>query len=203
MREDDTCSVPLLQEITPTQGICMIIDKQYFQGSIYYRNICTLQITDQSTEQNKLEPTSLLTFSSAIAVTLLCSLPLLLQQLCCYMYFPKSHTYCIINHLNNETSASQHCSYYLCDVFSGTCDRPKHHPGSFLRYLQCDSVTFQATGKFEKYFLVISLRACLADIPHSYWMIHSCLPPRSSSAENTVVFLQQRERTETNFSWKM
>lgn len=37
--EDDTCSVPLLQEITPTQGICMIIQKHYFQGIIYYRNI--------------------------------------------------------------------------------------------------------------------------------------------------------------------
>lgn len=138
MREDDTCSVPLLQEITPTQGICMIIEKQYFQGFIYYRNTYKLQITDHSTEHNKLEPTPLLTFSSVIAITLFCFLPLLLQQqLCCYMYSPKSHTYCMINHLNNETSASQHCSYYLCDAVSGTHDRPKHDPGSesFLRYL--------------------------------------------------------------------
>lgn len=58
MKEDDTCSVALLQEITPTQGICKIIEKQYFQGFIYYRNICTLQITDQSTKLNKLELTS-------------------------------------------------------------------------------------------------------------------------------------------------
>lgn len=119
MREDDTCSVSLLQEITPTQGICMIIKKQYIQG-FTYRNTYKLQITDHRTEHNKLEPISLLTFSSVMAITLLCSLPLLLQQLCCYMYFPKSHTYCMINHLNNETSASQCCSYYLCDVFSGT-----------------------------------------------------------------------------------
>lgn len=90
------------RSITPTQEICIVIEKQYLQVFICYINSCTLWTIDQSTECNKLETTSLLTSSFVITMNSSCSSSIIfLPHWLFYVHFHYYNRYAAIYAFQN------------------------------------------------------------------------------------------------------
>lgn len=121
--------------------------------------------------------------------------------------FQKVLTHYMINHLNNEMISFT--ILFLLPTWSCMYSQVPMTDQNTVPAVQISldlSSTIQwhlANWKlFENCFLVIWLGACLADALSHSWVIHRFLPRRINSAEIALAFLQQRDRTATDFSGK-